>query len=248
MSQIMNPLAVYQAALAGHWLVMGLKTNISPIDAWMSKMEATIENIASLATVGNLAINQLMERRAAMAVIAKATFTEEPKRTMMMAKNVCQVVSWVVETLANMPKQEERKLNLRFTGFEAKKGETEKELVQRLNTKLLQGQMRLCAKVVVTTQERPAIARASTLAVGRCHNIVLLKFATNKDHQAALRRRKGLAGSKLGLDKDLTPTQQACKSKLWPLFKEAKVVGKRTFWRTTELFINDTQIFPPSFI
>jgi hypothetical protein len=26
------PLAVYQATLAGHWLVMGLKTNSSPID------------------------------------------------------------------------------------------------------------------------------------------------------------------------------------------------------------------------
>jgi hypothetical protein len=34
-----------------------------------------------------------------------------------------------VETLANVPKQEECKLNMRFTGFEAKEGETKKELV-----------------------------------------------------------------------------------------------------------------------
>jgi hypothetical protein len=39
------------------------------------------------------------------------------------------VVSWAVETLANVPKQEERKLNMRFTGFEAKEGKIEKELV-----------------------------------------------------------------------------------------------------------------------
>jgi hypothetical protein len=36
---------------------MGLKTNSPLIDARLSKMEATIENIASLATVGNLAVN-----------------------------------------------------------------------------------------------------------------------------------------------------------------------------------------------
>ncbi len=44
-----------------------------------------------------------------------------------------------METLVDTPKQEERKLNLRFTGFEAKEGETENELVQQLNTELLQG-------------------------------------------------------------------------------------------------------------
>ncbi len=59
---------------------------------------------------------------------------------------------------------------------------------------------------------------------------------------------KGLAGTKLGLDEDLTPTQQARKSKLWPLFKEAKATGKRAFWRTVELFVDSTQICPPSSI
>jgi hypothetical protein len=54
----------------------------------------------------------------------------------MMAMNVCQVVSRAMETLANTPKQEERKLNLQLTGFEAKEGETEKELVQRFNIEL----------------------------------------------------------------------------------------------------------------
>ncbi len=59
------PLAIYHAALVVHCLVMGLKTNSSPLDVWLSKMEAAIENIASLAIAGNLAVNQLMQREAA---------------------------------------------------------------------------------------------------------------------------------------------------------------------------------------
>jgi hypothetical protein len=39
---------------------------------------------------------------------------------------VCQVVSQAVETLANAPKQEKRKFNLRLTSFKAKEGEIEK--------------------------------------------------------------------------------------------------------------------------
>jgi hypothetical protein len=45
------------APLVGHWLVMGFKTNKLPVDAQLSKMETTIENIASLVADGNLAIN-----------------------------------------------------------------------------------------------------------------------------------------------------------------------------------------------
>jgi hypothetical protein len=44
------------------------------------------------------------------------------------------VVHSVVETLANAPKQEECKFNLRLTSFEAKEGQIKKELVQLLNT------------------------------------------------------------------------------------------------------------------
>jgi hypothetical protein len=68
---------------------MGLKTDISPIDAQLSKMEASIENIVSLAAAGNLAIKQLMEHKAAAIVTAKVASMEEPKWTTVMAKNVC---------------------------------------------------------------------------------------------------------------------------------------------------------------
>jgi hypothetical protein len=51
------PLVVYQATLARHWLVMGRKIDNSPVDERLSKMEVAIENIVSLVTIGNLAIN-----------------------------------------------------------------------------------------------------------------------------------------------------------------------------------------------
>jgi hypothetical protein len=50
-------LPVYQAALAGHWLVMGPKTDSSLVDARLSKMEVAIRNIAFIVAAGNLVIN-----------------------------------------------------------------------------------------------------------------------------------------------------------------------------------------------
>jgi hypothetical protein len=69
---------------------MGLKTDNSLVDAQLSKMKVGIKNIASLVAVGNLAVNQLMEREATAAIIAKVVFAEEPKWTIVMAKNVGQ--------------------------------------------------------------------------------------------------------------------------------------------------------------
>ncbi|CAM6069056.1 unnamed protein product [Sphagnum tenellum] len=106
--------------------------------------------------------------------------------------------------------------------------------------------MRLRAKVIVATQQRPAIVWASTSTAGARLGAVLFKFAISEDYQAALRGHKGLVGTKLGLDKDLAPVQQVCKAKLWSLFKEAKAANKRAFWRTAELFINNIRICMPS--
>ncbi|CAK9881001.1 unnamed protein product [Sphagnum jensenii] len=97
-------------------------------------MEATVKNIVSLAAASNLAVNHLMEREVAVPITVKAMSMEEPKWTTVIAKNVHQVVNQAVETLVDASKQEERKLNLRLTGFETKEGETKKELVQQLNT------------------------------------------------------------------------------------------------------------------
>jgi hypothetical protein len=70
----------------------------------------------------------------------------------------------------------------------------------------------------------------------------------SKNRQVVLQGHKGLARTKLGLDEDLMPTQQARKLNLWPLFKKAKAASKRAFWHAIKLFVNGTQICPPSFI
>jgi hypothetical protein len=63
-----------------------------------------------------------MEHKVATPITAKVASTVEPKWTTVMAKNMRQVVSRAMETLANVPKQEEHKLNLRLMGFKAKEG------------------------------------------------------------------------------------------------------------------------------
>jgi hypothetical protein len=89
--------------------------------------------------------------------------------------------------------------------------------------------MRLCTKVVTTTQRCPTTVWASTLAMGARPNAGLFKFTMNKDYQVVLRGCKGMVGTKLGLDEDFTPMQQARNSVLWPLFKEIKVASKCAF-------------------
>jgi hypothetical protein len=96
---------------------VGLKTNSSLVDARLSKMEAAIKIIASLVVANNLAINQLMERKATVTITTKATSTQDPKWTTVITKNMRQVVNQAVETLVNTPKQEEHKLNLPLTSF-----------------------------------------------------------------------------------------------------------------------------------
>jgi hypothetical protein len=170
---------------------MGLKTNTSPVDTRLFKMEVVIKNIAFFTVVGNLAVNQLMERKVITTITTKDVSTKEPKWTTVMVKNMCQVVSGAMETLTDAPKQEEHKLNLCLTGFEAKEGETEKELVQQFNTELLRGQMGLHAKVIAATQQWLATAQASTLTTSACPSAILLKFVTSEDRQAALQRPSG---------------------------------------------------------
>ncbi len=78
--------------------------------------------------------------------------------------------------------------------------------------------MKLCAKVVATTRQWPVVLRAFALAVGAHPEGVVIKLKISKDHKVALQGCKGLGRTKLGLDDDLSPMQQACKSEMWPLF------------------------------
>ncbi|CAM6027169.1 unnamed protein product [Sphagnum balticum] len=66
--------------------------------------------------------------------------------------------------------------------------------------------MRLRNKVVVVVRQWPTTVWAFTSAIGMRPGTVLLKFVTSEDCQVALRGRRGLVRTKLGLDEDFMPT------------------------------------------
>jgi hypothetical protein len=56
---------------------------------------------------------------------------------------------------------------------------------------------------------------------------------------------KGLQGTQLGFDKDLTPAEHAQKQATWATFKEAKEAGEWVYWHGADLYINHKVInFP----
>jgi hypothetical protein len=72
---------------------MGVKIDMSPVEVWLSRIEAANENIASLTTIDNLVVNQLIECEVVAGVTVNAMITKKPKWTTMMAKNVHRVVN-----------------------------------------------------------------------------------------------------------------------------------------------------------
>ncbi len=58
---------------------------------------------------------------------------------------------------------------------------------------------------------------------------VIITLASVHNKFTVLRACKGLHGTQLGLDEDLTLAQQAQKRVAWATFKEAKEVGERVY-------------------
>jgi predicted secreted hydrolase len=75
---------------------------------------------------------------------------------------------------------------------------------------------------------------------------VIITLASVHDKLTVLRARKGLQGTQLGLDEDLTPAQQAQKRTTWATFKEAKEVSERVYWRGVDLYINHKVVNSPT--
>jgi predicted secreted hydrolase len=74
---------------------------------------------------------------------------------------------------------------------------------------------------------------------------IIITLASVHDKLTVLRNRKGLQGTQLGLDEDLTPAQQAQKRTAWATFKEAKEAGERVYWRGADLYINHKVVNSP---
>jgi hypothetical protein len=75
---------------------------------------------------------------------------------------------------------------------------------------------------------------------------VIITLALVHDKLTVLHARKGLQGTRLGLNEDLTPAEQAQKRAAWATFKEAKEAGKRVYWHGANLYINHKVINSPT--
>jgi hypothetical protein len=80
-----------------------------------------------------------------------------------------------------------------------------------------------------------------------CPGAMLFKFATNEDRQGALRRRKGVVGTKLGLDENLT-LRAGMQIGVLVVIQRGQGGKQVHLLARNQAFINGTQICPPSSI
>jgi len=137
-----------------------------------------------------------------------------------------------------------REANIWVTGLTMSKGETSKQLMELVQTELLDRlKVADCVQVQKVQRQMPSgrLDKATDKAPA-----VIIMLASVHDKLTVLRARKGLQGSQLGLDEDLTPAQQTQKRTAWATFKEAKEAGEWVYWRGADLYINHKVVNSPT--
>ncbi len=137
-----------------------------------------------------------------------------------------------------------REANIRVTGLTMSKGETSKQLMELVQTELLD-RLKVADRVQVQKVHRQMPSGQLDRATDKAPAIIIT-LASVHDKLTVLRARKGLQGTQIGLDEDLTPTQQAQKQTAWATFKEAKAAGKRVYWHGADLYINHKVVNSPT--
>jgi len=96
-----------------------------------------------------------------------------------------------------------RSYNARIIRFDEIEGETAQQLLDKVNSQYLQGQMKLAIKVVAIVRQ-PISKRAET-KLGTIHTrAILVTFATAEDRKVVFQNRVVLKGTHWGLEEDLT--------------------------------------------
>jgi hypothetical protein len=134
--------------------------------------------------------------------------------------------------------------NIQVTRLTMSKGETSKQLMELVQTKLLD-RLKVVDRVQVQKVHRQMPSGRLDKATDKAP-AVIITLASVHDKLTVLRACKGLQGTQLGLDEDLTPAQQAQKQTAWATFKGAKEAGKRVYWRGANLYINHKVINSPT--
>ncbi len=120
-----------------------------------------------------------------------------------------------------------REANIRVTGLTMSKGETSKQLMELVQMELL-NRLKVADRVQVLKVHRQMPSGRLDKATDKAPTVIIT-LASIQDKFTVLRACKGLQGTQLGLDEDLTPTQQAQKQAAWATFKEAKEAGERVY-------------------
>jgi hypothetical protein len=108
------------------------------------------------------------------------------------------------------------------------KGETAQQLLDKVNSQVLQGQMKLAIKVVAAVRQ-PINKRAETKPRTIHTRVVLVTFATAEDEKVVFQNLVVLKGTHWGLEEDLTKQQQQQKRASWHLFEKAKAEKMKAY-------------------
>jgi hypothetical protein len=134
-----------------------------------------------------------------------------------------------------------RACNTRIIRFDKTEGETSQQLLDKVNSQVLQGQMKLAIKAVAAVRQ-PLSKRVETKPGTGRTRAVLVTFATAEDRKVVCQNRVTLKSTRWGLEEDLTKQQQEQKRASWHMFEKAKAEKKKAYWRGADLYINDTKV------
>jgi hypothetical protein len=96
-----------------------------------------------------------------------------------------------------------RSCNARIIQFDEREDEIAQQLLDKINSQVLHGQMKLAIKVMAVVRQ-PISKRAETKPGTMHKRAVLVTFATTEDRKVVFQNRVIMKGTHWGLEEDLT--------------------------------------------
>ncbi len=203
-------------------------------------MEQVVKNILALAMEAKIVtvIGQVKTLQNKVDEMAKSfdTMQDSGEKWKEVVGRKVDKVANKVDRATDVDLVKAREANIRVTGLTMSKGETSKQLMELVQTELLD-RLKVADRVQVQKMHRQMPSGRLDKATDKA-SVVIIMLASVHDKLMVLRTRKGLQGIQLGLNEDLTPTQQAQKRAAWATFKEAKEAGEQVYWCGADLYIN----------
>ena len=122
----------------------------------------------------------------------------------------------------------------------AHEGETPASLVQKVDTLFAE---KLGTAATYVTHACVDAKRMQKSRNDVAPDIVLVQFEKKQLKLTVFKARGKLAGTKIGMDEDLTHLQQELKNAAWPAFKDYRANEVKTQWRAEKLYVNEREHF-----